>query len=86
MKADKIVKGAVKKIHKAVSADLSHKELEKIQAIVSDMAIELVNHTTEGCSKSMAKLYGPKTDLAHQISDGIKRKQSALITNLQSMR
>jgi ribosomal protein S13 len=86
MKADKIVKATVKKIRKSVKTELSEKDLEKIGIILSDMAVELVTHATERCTKKVMKNYAPKTDLAHEISDDIRRAQTALVANLQSMR
>ena len=86
MKADKIVKASLKKIRKSVKTELSDKDLEKINIILSDMAVELVTQATEHCTKKVIKHYAPKTDLAHEISNDIKRAQTALVANLQSMR
>ena len=86
MKADKIVKANVKKIRKAVGAELSDKDLEMITMILSDMAVELISGTADRCTKKVMQMYPPRTDLAHAITDDVKRAQTALVANLQSMR
>jgi len=86
MKAEKIVKANVKKIRKAVKVELSDKDLDRINMILSDMAVELITRTADQCTKKVLQMYPPRTDLAHAISDDVKRAQTALVANLQSMR
>jgi hypothetical protein len=86
MKTEKIAKKALKKVRAAVGKDLKDKQLEAIETILSDLAVEVANDMAKHCSKEAAKLCGPRTDLASDIADEIKRQKTALITNLQSLR
>jgi len=86
MRVDNAVKDAASKIRAAVSVDLTDQEVEAVRAILSKMAVEVVSKTSEHCCDSASKLCGPRTDMAHQIAEGITREKIALIANLQSMR
>ncbi len=86
MKTDKIAKKAIKKMRSAVGKDLKAKQLDELEAILSDLALDVAKDMAKHCSKEAAKLCGPRTDLASDISDEIKRSKTALIANLQSLR
>ncbi|HEY5790736.1 MAG TPA: hypothetical protein VIX81_08925 [Gammaproteobacteria bacterium] len=86
MTADKLVDDAVSRICAVVSTELSAQDQARIRHIVAEMAVAMVNHTADECSDNVRRVYGPQTDIAHQIADEIKRRQVALIANLQSMR
>jgi hypothetical protein len=86
MKTEKLTKKALKKVRDTVGKDLKAKQLDQLEAILSDLAVEVASDMAKHCSKEAAKLCGPRTDLASDISDEIKRQKTALITNLQSLR
>ncbi len=86
MKTEKLTKKALKKMREAVGKDLKAKQLDELETILSDLAVEVASDMAKHCSKEASKLCGPRTDLASDISDEIKRQKTALITNLQSLR
>ncbi len=86
MKADKITEKAMKKVKAVAGKDLSKTQLEELRIILADLAIDIASETAKHCAKQTAKLFGPKTGLAADIADEIKRSKIALVTNLESLR
>lgn len=86
MKTEKIAEKAMAKLIEAIGDDLSKKQLEQVRGILSELSIEVAKDTAKHCTKRAAELYGPRTDLAADIADEIKRTKVATIANLESMR
>ena len=86
MKTEKITKKAIKQVRHALGNHLTKAQLKELEQIISDLTIEVAKDMAKHCSKEAAKLCGPHTDLASDISDEIKRSKTALIANLASMR
>ena len=86
MKTEKIAKKAIKQVRAAVGNHLTKAQIEELEQVISDLTIEVAKDMAKHCSKEAAKLCGPRTDLASDISDEIKRSKAALIANLASMR
>lgn len=86
MKAEKIAEKAMTELIAAVGSDLSEQQLGQIRAILTKLTIDVARDTAAHCTKRAAEVYRPKTDLAAAIADEIKRSETAIVANLQSMR
>jgi hypothetical protein len=67
-------------------AEPSDNVRSQVTEIIEDAMLNAVLDDGEQCTKLIMDHCGANRDLAHKIAEDIRRAQTALITNLSSMR
>ena len=86
MSLKSLVDNAVVEIGKSASTPLTKSETAAISRIIEKSMIEAVRQSSKSCTTAAVVCCGPEADLAHQITEEVKRAQHVLITNLMAMR
>ncbi len=81
-RAESTAKSVCEALHAKPSADLQKQVADLIERALADATIK---HSEE-CAKVIMGCCSADQDLAHKIAEEIRRKNTALIANLSSMR
>lgn len=68
------------------TVDISDEERQKIVRIIEKSLIKTVEQTTQSHNKATSNCCGPEADMAHKISEEVRRANVALIANLSALR
>ena len=67
-------------------ADISDEVRQKISKIVEQTLIKTVQQTEQAHSKAINICCGPEADMAHKITEEVRRANVALTANLSALR
>lgn len=77
----------VAKLEKAFpNADVTDEDRQKISRIIEQTLIKTVEQTAQAHKKATVVCCGPEADMAHKISEEVKRANVALTANLSALR
>ena len=68
------------------TVSISEEERSKISRIIEKTLIKTVERATQTHSKATANCCGPEADIAHKISEEVRRANIALTANLMALR
>lgn len=81
-----IAEKAVQSINDTLSVSLSEEDREKIARIVEQAVIDSAVSASQRCATVVGAHLEHEEDKAHQITETLKREETALIANLMGMR
>ena len=76
----------IKDCCEALSAELSEEDTQLVAGIIERAMREAIKAATEESSNAARACCGADEDMAHQITDRIEQANTALISNLSSLR
>lgn len=77
---------AVQRINETLSVTLSDEDRAKISRIVEQAVIDSAVSASQRCASVVGAHLEHEEDKAHQISERLKKEETALIANLMGMR
>ena len=77
---------AVQRIDETLSVSLSDEDRAKISRIVEQAVIDSAVSASQRCANVVGAQLEHEEDKAHQISERLKKEETALIANLMGMR
>lgn len=77
-----LVNDSVTQIGDTLPDPLSEEQASAIAKIIENALVEAIRKTTQSCSHEAVVCCGPEADMAHKISDSLRRTRKALIANL----
>ena len=77
---------AVQRIDETLSVSLSDEDRAKISRIVEQAVIDSAVSASQRCANVVGAHLEHEEDKAHQISERLKKEETALIANLMGMR
>ncbi|MEM9108154.1 MAG: hypothetical protein AAGC96_21140 [Pseudomonadota bacterium] len=86
MALQSIVEKAAQRINETLSVPLSEEDRQAIARIVEQAVIDSAVSASQRCASVVGVHLEHEEDKAHQISEKLKREETALIANLMGMR
>ena len=77
---------AVREACEAISATLDEEQTKKVSDVIERALIDLMREAAKEHSVAVHNCCSPDLDTAHKIADEIRRRNDALIGNLQGLR
>ena len=77
---------AARSVCEALSVDANAKQFDVVVGIVEQAIIDAILEATRQSGEAVMECCSPDLDMAHKVSEEIRRRQGALVTNLKSLR
>lgn len=77
---------AVRDACKALGSDLTDEQESIVVKVIQEAMVDAIRETAAESGKAALECCSHDKDMAHKISEEIKRSQTALIANLDSLR